>query len=444
MSPRPLEWVTMPGYDVAVVWDYRDMSAPWLDSIDGYSEIVVAAWSFGVHAASRFMTQHPHPAITARIAVNGTRFTADDSRGIPRDIFDATLAGLSERSVTKFNMRMCGGSAAYKEFALRAPGRDVGELRDELAAFETEPAPHMLWDKAFISRDDLIIPPDNQLRAWSEDAVQTITVDGPHLPDFNSLLRRSLTDKSHVEQRFRKAENTYDDNASEQYVSASRLLSLTSAHTSGTAENILEIGCGTGRFTEMVLSHFTPARATLWDLHISPQIESLRTRHNVVETVSRSCDAETAIIGEDDATYDLILSASTVQWFNSLRAFLLHASRTLRRGGTIALSTYGPATMREIHQALGTESRFPSADHIRRMIPPTLETLELCEEIHTTQFNTPLEVLRHMSRTGVNGLSPADSSNNQAVNRLLRDYPLDNEGKAPLTYNPIYIILRKI
>lgn len=433
----------MPGYDVAVVWDYRDMSAPWVERIAGYGEIVVLAWSFGVHAASRFMDRHTGLNITARLAVNGTLFTADDSRGIPRAIFDATLAGLSERSVTKFNMRMCGGSAAYKVFSVCAPDRDVDGLRDELAAFDTDAAPHMLWDKAFVSRGDLIIPPDNQLRAWADDAVQAITIDGPHLPDFNGLLRRSLTDKSHVEQRFRKAQSTYDDNASEQYSSASRLLTLTSAHISGPAESILEIGCGTGRFTDMALTHFNPAHASLWDLHIAPQIETLSRNHREVDISIRSCDAETEITGVNDNSYDLVVSASTVQWFNSLRAFLLHASRILRHSGTIALSTYGPATMREIHLALGTESRFPSIDHIRRMLPPTLEVLELCEEMHVTRFNTPLDVLRHMSRTGVNGTSPADCSNTAAVNRLLKDYPLDKEGKAPLTYHPIYIILRK-
>ena len=58
MSPRPLDDVSMPGYDVAVVWDYRDMSAPWLEELSGYEETVVVAWSFGVHAASRFMASH--------------------------------------------------------------------------------------------------------------------------------------------------------------------------------------------------------------------------------------------------------------------------------------------------------------------------------------------------------------------------------------------------
>ena len=443
MSPRPLDDVSMPGYDVAVVWDYRDMSAPWLEELSGYEETVVVAWSFGVHAASRFMASHPGLRVTARIAVNGTRFTADDSRGIPRAIFDATLAGLSERSVIKFNMRMCGGAAAYKEFALRAPARSVDDLREELSAFDTCEAPRMLWDKACVSQDDMIIPAANQSEAWASDAVQTIVIDGPHLPDFNRLLRGCLTDKSHVEKRFRKAETTYDDNATAQYATAARLLDLAASHAPAAVGDILEAGCGTGRFTSMLLDWFGPARATLWDLHIAPQIEALRTSHPDIALTTLSCDAESEIARQPDEAFDMILSASTVQWFNSLRSFLTEASRTLRPGGVIALSTYGPDTMCEPRVALGTSGRFLSLEQISRCVPSSLSVAEITEERHTSLFGSPLEVLRHMSRTGVNGLSAGDSGDTAAGCRMLRNYPLDSEGKAPLTYHPIYLVLKK-
>ncbi|MDE6394823.1 MAG: DUF452 family protein, partial [Duncaniella sp.] len=187
MSPRPLGEVNMPGYDIAVVWDYRDLSAPWIGEVMQYAEVIILAWSYGVHAAARFMHAHPELPVTARIAVNGTRFTADDTRGIPRDIFSATLAGLSERSVVKFNMRMCGGAAAYKAFAPVAPERDIDDLREELQAFDIAPAPGMLWDKAFISESDAIIPPGNQRTAWQDEAAEIIGLDGPHLPDFNAI-----------------------------------------------------------------------------------------------------------------------------------------------------------------------------------------------------------------------------------------------------------------
>lgn len=431
----------MPGYDVAVVWDYRDMSCDRLVEIADYREVVVVAWSFGVHAAARFMAGNPQLPITARIAVNGTRFTADDERGIPAAIFRGTLDGLSERSVAKFNMRMCGGSAAYKEFASSAPERDVDELRDELRSFDTEAAPRMLWDKAFVSRGDLIIPPAAQLKAWTGEAVELIEIDGPHLPDFNSLLRRCLTDKSHVERRFRRAERTYDDNASAQSASAARLVDMASGHMSDTPSRMLEIGCGTGRSTALALERFSPHEALLFDLHVSPQVEDLCRQRAGISAVS--CDGESAIMGLADSSFDLILSASAVQWLNSLRAFLLQVERTLAHDGIAAISTYGPDTMREIHEAMGTECRFPSLERILRMIPSGLGVIEATEERCTVMYDTPLDVLRHVSHTGVNGLDPEHSGAGVA-SRLLRNYHVDADGHAPLTYHPIYLILRKL
>lgn len=441
MSPRPLQGVAMPGYDVAVVWDYREMSDGWLEDILDYGEIVVVAWSFGVHAAARFIVAHPQLPVTARIAVNGTRFTADDERGIPRAIFDGTLNGLSERSVAKFNMRMCGGSAAYKEFAASAPERGVDDLREELRSFDTAPARRMLWDKAFVSRGDLIIPPTAQLKAWADEAVEVVEIDGPHLPDFNAILRRCLTDKSHVERRFRKAERTYDENASAQLASARRLVDLASPYVAGTPARMLEVGCGTGRSTALALERFSPREALLFDLHISPQVEALCRTHVGVSAVG--CDGESEISMLDDGRFDLILSASTVQWFNSLRAFLVQVERTLVSGGVAAISTYGPDTMREIHQAVGTECRFPSRRRLMHMLPEWLELVEVIEERCTVVYDTPLDVLRHVSHTGVNGLDP-ERNGAGVASRLLRNYPVDADGRAPLTYHPIYLILRKL
>lgn len=445
MSPAPFAGLTRSGYDIAVVWDYRDLSAPWLDLLTPHREIAVVAWSYGVHAAARFIESHPGLNITARIAVNGTRFTADDTRGIPRAIFDATLAGLDARAVTKFNMRMCGGGEAYRRFDTMAPARPVDELREELQSFDTDPAPYMMWDKAFISSDDRIIPPANQHNAWSGEAVEIIPLDGPHLPDFGLILRMGLNDKGLIEQCFRKAEPTYDEHATMQLATASRLIDLASQHINSPVRRMIEVGCGTGRSTEMALERFKPAEAILYDLHISPQVESLAREYTAGKISPHSCDAESEIMSQPDSSADLIISASTAQWFNSFRAFLSQVARVLVPGGICAISTYGPDTMREIHTAMGTTCRFPDIDTIsHRIIPPQLQVLSVSEERDTLLMPSAIDALTHIKRTGVNGTGHRPSDRGLAFGKeLLRNYPLDPQGRAPLTYHPIYMILRK-
>ena len=442
MSPRPLEDVSMAGYDIAVVWDYRDMSAAWLDEVARYDEVVLVAWSYGVHAAARFLSSHHGLPVTARIAVNGTRFTADDRRGIPCDIFHATLDGLSERSVTKFNMRMCGGASAYKAFAPKAPERSIDDLREELASFDTAPAPAIIWDKAFISDSDAIIPPANQHEAWRDEATEIIHIDSPHLPDFNALLRRCLTDKAHIRKRFHKAELTYDANAGVQLTSSSTLIDMAARHITSPVGTMLEAGCGTGRSSRMAIERLHPQKVILWDLHISPQVRELAAKHPDVSAID--CDAETEICRLPDGSVDLLLSASTVQWFNSLRAFLLQTLRVLSRGGIAAISTYGPDTMHEVHEAMGSKCRFPSSESIMKMIPKGLEAVACREEHVRVLYESPLEVLRHLSRTGVNGLHAPGDDDSSGARAVISAYPTDSDGSAPLTYHPIYLILRKL
>lgn len=428
MDPHPFEGVGREGYDIALVWDYRDLSATWAGELADYTEIAVIAWSFGVPAAARFIVSHPSLPFTARIAVNGTMHPVDDRLGIPEEIFGGTLASLDERNLMKFHRRMCGGGAGYRLFSEHLPQRDVEELRGELSAIGRRgSAGDVIWDTAIISSGDLIIPPRNQMRAWETDACGIITTDGPHLPDFNVLLNRHLTDKRLVETKFRNAAATYESNAMVQRDITDRLLAAVPD-----GGHALEIGAGTGYATAELARRTSTLE--VWDLTLSPAVEELASTGKIS---ARACDAETAIASVASGSIDLLFSASTVQWFNSLPAFLREVWRVLAPGGTALISTFGPQTMTEIHATAGTSPGFPSAGTIRRMIPMA----EVTEELMTLTFASPAEALRHVRLTGVNSLGTAPSP--AVTRRIITSYPLSPDGSAPLTYQPIYITIRK-
>lgn len=427
MDPHPFENIRRDGYDLAVVWDYRDLSATWIGELDRYVEIAVFAWSFGVPAASAFIAAHSSLPVTARIAVNGTAHPVHDTLGIPTEIFNGTLETLDDRNLVRFYRRMCGGSRSYSEFAKRLPARDTCELRDELKAIASRSATPITWDKVYISTADLVIPPDNQRRAWDGEAYEQVELDGaPHLPDFKYLLDSTLTDKQLVESRFRGAATTYEANATAQRDIADRMLScVTPCH------RILEIGPGTGYATSRLADL---GEVEAWDLALTPAVESLAAEGRIT---ARACDAETALRHLPSGSVDLLFSASTVQWFNSLPAFLRETERVLAPGGKALISTFSPLTMAEIHSVIGSTPRFPSTEAIRRMIPSarvTEEELSLC-------FPSPADALRHVRLTGVNSLGAATSP--AATRRLLDGYPLTTDGKARLTYRPVYITLHR-
>lgn len=439
MDEKPFGRLALRGYRVIVLWDYRSPTPPpeLLDELRNYEEIAVVAWSFGVPAATRFLLAHPEFPVSARIAVNGTMHPVDDSLGIPEAIFRGTLEGLTEKSLSKFYLRMAGSADAFMQFSATLPDRNIEELREELSAIESDgAAAGIIWDRTVVGRNDRIIPPANQFSAWSTEAFDIIETDWAHLPDFNTIFSAMLTEKGLVAEKFTRAETTYDDNAVAQREIAGKLCGMIPGEIP--QGGILEIGCGTGLTTRLLAERAPGRPLTVWDLHIPA---SLRASLPAVTLECRECDAETGIRRVADSSLSLIFSASTVQWFNSLPEFLRQCSRVLRPGGMAVISTFGPDTMREIRTQLPDSIPYPSLLAISRMIPPGCDTVRLSEERLTITFPTPVEALRHAKLTGVNALSSRHSGN--TARSVIASYPLTPDGNATVTYHPIYIVFRK-
>ena len=43
MDANPFRHISRPGYDVLIIWDYRDLSFDW-SIVAGYDEIALIAW----------------------------------------------------------------------------------------------------------------------------------------------------------------------------------------------------------------------------------------------------------------------------------------------------------------------------------------------------------------------------------------------------------------
>ncbi|MDE6371221.1 MAG: DUF452 family protein, partial [Duncaniella sp.] len=359
-------------------------------------EIVVVGWSYGVNSAARWMATHRDLPLTARIAVNGTLYPVSDTMGIPAAIYRGTLENLSVRNVEKFMMRMCGGGKAYKEYCLQQPTdtavRTIDDLREELESFGNADTPCEMWDKAIVSDNDQIIPPENQRECWRRHALVTLNVTGPHYPDFNALLRMAVTDKMTVGKRFHRAQQTYNANATHQHKVVDHAMKLVSGLCIAPGCKLLEIGCGTGLLTEPALRHLSPAEATLIDLHITPQAKEIasQARHNNIQVNLIEADAESALRSIPEGSIDIVLSASTIQWLNSARTFFSLLAPLMKSGSTAVITTYGPDTMREIHSTLGSDNSFLTLEALLKAIPENLFEIEHSEETRAIlTFTTP-------------------------------------------------------
>lgn len=184
MDVRPFRDYRSTETDILMAYDFSDLEldAKWFS---GYERIRIVAWSMGVWAASVLMARHPWLGDEA-IAVNGTPFPIDDERGIPPKIFNATLAGLSEDSLARFDRRMCADRACFNAYNRCHPERGLADLSHELACIGREVPLQPVdprFTTAYAGDRDMIFPFRNQVRAWSGRCELQSVAAGHYAPE---------------------------------------------------------------------------------------------------------------------------------------------------------------------------------------------------------------------------------------------------------------------
>ncbi len=148
-----------------------------------------------------------------------------------------------------------------------------------------------------------------------------------------------ITRKQAIARRFGQAASGYDRAASVQRVAADRLARRILADGVKPRPRILEIGCGTGLLTEMMVSRLPEADWTITDLSID-MLRRCRARFASSPSASTmrfvAMDAEAPSTGPG---FDLIFAGLAMQWFEDPGAALRGLCALLNRNGLLAVST---------------------------------------------------------------------------------------------------------
>jgi len=441
MDSAPFAGLHRPGYDIMVVWDYRDFLLDW-SCVAPYDEICVVAWSLGVYAAAVACASIA-ARVTLRLAVNGTLSPVDALKGIPPKVFRGTLNGLDERNLVKFYRRVAGSRDAYRRFAENMPQRSVEELKIELEGFLPRDffAPELdtRFDRAIISRDDAIFPVASQWRAW--EGTPRVMVDGAHLPDFQAILDRFVLDKDLAGSRFASGVESYDRNAVVQDGLVERMRRVMErcsvpALMCRRGSRTIEIGSGTGKLSR-VLDGFAGRFGTLemWDLASESPVAAGPLRP------FRKTDAEFQLMRTPSASADFIASASTVQWFNSPSRFLAECFRVLMPGGMLLVGTYAAGNLAAVEATTGRGLPLLEPKEWLALASANFECVETETYMIDMAFDSAADVFRHLKSTGVNSLGR--SFGPAAMRRVLAAFPRDFDGKYRVSYRPTIFLLRK-
>lgn len=254
-------------------------------------------------------------------------------------------------------------------------------------------------------------------------------------------------DKELVARRFAHARSTYDREAGVQRQVAVKMMRLLTDAllAQGTPpeevptrfRHIVELGCGTGSYSRLLIDTFRPETLLLNDL--CPEMEEC-----VRELSVRFLPGDAELLDFPPGT-DLITSCSTLQWFTDTERFFARCHRFLADDGVLAFTTFGKENMHEIHALTGNGLNYLPPESLKAMLSPRFDILCAEEEIVSLPFDTPLQVLQHLKLTGVTGTEKRMWTRGR-LQAFCEEYTTrfgDESRKVPLTYHPIYMIAKK-
>lgn len=251
-----------------------------------------------------------------------------------------------------------------------------------------------------------------------------------------------LIDKARIERRFKRSVESYDENAHAQKVIIQRLISLINSYCRLSVDRILEVGCGTGLLTEQLQETFKDSHLFINDL-----VDSMCSK-----TASKcSLPIEHCISGDIEqvelhGTFDLIASASTFQWLAQPQETFARLSTHLNEGGWMIFSTFGQDTFKELRAITGNGLSYHSIAETTEQLSTYFKVLHTEENHHTLEFDTPLDILNHLKRTGVNAISPQEHWTRGKLDTFAQAYSkhLLTNGSFPLTYQAQCFVCQKL
>lgn len=245
-------------------------------------------------------------------------------------------------------------------------------------------------------------------------------------------------DKRLIKRRFSSAVLDYDQQATAQQMIHQRLISLLAQIQHRHFADVLEIGCGTGGLTKLLMQYL---QAEYWELNDLCDMQAHLQEYLPKPFQFHCGDAETLSF---EKKYDLIASASVVQWFADKAGFIERSPLWLKKHGFLLFSTFTSNNLKQIKTLTGVGLNYPTIDDWKGWLSPKFEILTLEQSEIVLYFEDPLAVLKHLKQTGVTATQQHGWTKGQLqvfCQQYQQNYT-NSQQKIELTYSPLYILAR--
>ena len=432
------------GFDGRVI-SLAEQELPWIVPVEHldpetYAETLVAflnredieavdlvGWSLGANLALDFAGRYPERTSSVVLLSMRKKWPPSeidlirnelgrDPRAFLEDFYRKCFAGYRE-VYKRFRAELLKDYLEKADISLLLKCldylRDFPEMGEEKsvdrAAFLTP------WGETYLlhGRRDTIAPVDQmaelpgvESRIFGHDGHPVFLSSEFRLPSYH----RKLT----IQGKFSKAAATYD-----QYADVQREVALLLAKRLERPERaraILEIGCGTGGFTELLKRRFSAATITSLDFSRA-MIDFARAKAVFSSsTVEFLCEDAEKFLAETDRSFDLVTSNATIQWFGDVRSAVKRIAGLLLPGGGFVCSTFGPGTLCELGAGMASifgerfhipSARFPARNTLQQILLEYFDSVTVEEVCLTRRYDSLLGLLTQIRMTGTAGWQPS-------------------------------------
>lgn len=211
-------------------------------------------------------------------------------------------------------------------------------------------------------------------------------------------------DKSKIARNFSRYAHLYDQYAGVQNQAAFKLAGFLKNNN---FSKILELGCGTGNYTLLLREKFRGARIKALDI----SEEMIRVAQNKLKNKDIEfmvADAQKPIPDND---FDLITSNACFQWLDDLGKSLRGYAKSLRKGGSVYFSIFGPQTFCELDAAFKSvleESRpdsayFCNCGSLKEILKDNFKSVKINEVYYNEEFGSLKGLLEKIKYSGIRG-----------------------------------------